>query len=76
LIFDCRIQSLDGTTKPDVALTMSKMSRHLNKPTELHWKIAEQIFRCLKAIAMQGPFAPRATLELWAGADHGGCLGA
>ena len=46
-------------TRPDIAFAVSTLSRHLNKPTELHWKAAKHCLKYLystrnKSLVYQG----------------------
>ena len=44
---------LIGSTRPDISFSVSKLSRFVLKPGDVHWKALERDFRFLKGIVTQ-----------------------
>ena len=40
---------ISNGTRPDIAFSVCQLSRHLERPSEEHWKAAIRVLRCLKS---------------------------
>ena len=65
-------------TRPDIAFAVSKLSRYLHRPTQMHMKAAKQVLRYLKGskdkslIISHGDQNKK--LEMFVDSDFAGCL--
>ena len=64
-------------TRPDLAYSLSKLSRYVGKATRMHFEAAKHVLRYLKRtrdFGLHFPKGDKKGVELWVDADHGGCL--
>ena len=66
---------LTSTTRPDIAFTVTMLSRQLSKPSEEHYDIAKRVLRYLKGtqddgILYQATSTDQLTFELYVDADY------
>ena len=45
---------LASATRPDISFSVSKLSRFVSKPGDVHWKALERVLRYLKGTANYG----------------------
>ena len=65
---------LSTISRPDISFSVNFLSRHVNKPKFVHWKIIQRIFRYLRGTIEYGIFYPdeRSTLTIYSDANYGG----
>mmetsp|Transcript_1257 Transcript_1257/g.2126 ORF Transcript_1257/g.2126 Transcript_1257/m.2126 type:complete len:203 (+) Transcript_1257:2168-2776(+) len=71
-----KIAYLATCTRPDLAYTVSKLSRYLNNPKRSHMLAVMYALRYIKRTSDYGLRFPQGetTMEMYVDADHAGCL--
>lgn len=68
---------LSTRTRPDIALAVNRVSRHVEKPTKLHWNAVKRILKYLKGTSDYGLTFRRSNdtyLKAFSDADYAGEL--
>jgi hypothetical protein len=66
---------LASVTRPDLAMTVSVLARHLTKPCTRHWQLLKHVLRYLKGTQTMGIMygTSEEPLELYTDADYASC---